>query len=87
VFRLGLPVLAGLAHTVMFCLGGLICIIAFIGIEYLVDLPSAPSNKENHMTQNPLTPSNPTINRLLKSTLKVTGAIGTNIWAAVVLSV
>lgn len=28
------------------------------------------------MTQNPLTPSNPTINRLLKSTLKVTGAIG-----------
>lgn len=31
--------------------------------------------------------SKPTINRLLKSTLKTVGAIGTSLWAAEVLSV
>lgn len=46
VFRLGKPGSEELAHTVMLCPGGLICLaIAFaalVGIDYLVDILSEP---------------------------------------------
>ncbi len=34
--------LLGLPLIVMLCLGGFICLIALIGIDYLVDILSAP---------------------------------------------
>ena len=46
MFRLGKPGFEELAHTVMLCPGGLMCLaIAFaalVGIDYFVDILSAP---------------------------------------------